>query len=378
MMKITVEKLFTRQGWLSQQTVTVEEGRIRSIEPASPDALKNKVEGYLVPGYIDTQVNGGGGVLLNQQPTFTGVCEMARAHLQYGSTSMLPTVITDNAEIMARSADAVAEAISENHPTVLGIHFEGPFLSVAKKGVHDKDLIRYPSDAEFATLTRKDIGRVLTTLAPEQTDTGFIRELTQEGVLVALGHTNATAVQVESALNAGATGFTHLYNAMSPLTSREPGVVGAALADSKSYCGLIVDHHHVHPTSAKLAIKLKGPEHIMLVTDAMAHVGTDAQRLAFFKTEIQRDGDKLTTPDGTLAGSCLDMHGAVLNTHRDLDVSLEDAVYMASSAPAAFLGLENEYGGIEVGQVANLLLLNDELQLTSIWLRGQPVDHASD
>lgn len=378
MMKITVEKLFTRQGWLSQQTVTVEEGRIRSIEPASPDALKNKVEGYLVPGYIDTQVNGGGGVLLNQQPTFAGVCQMARAHLQYGSTSMLPTVITDNADIMARSADAVAEAISENHPTVLGIHFEGPFLSVAKKGVHDKDLIRFPSDAEFATLTRKDIGRVLTTLAPEQTDTGFIRELTQEGVLVALGHTNATAVQVENALNAGATGFTHLYNAMSPLTSREPGVVGAALADTHSYCGLIVDHHHVHPTSAKLAIKLKGPEHIMLVTDAMAHVGTDVERLAFFKTEIQRDGDKLTTPDGTLAGSCLDMHGAVLNTHRDLDVSLEDAIYMASSAPAAFLGLENEYGGIEVGQVANLLLLNDELQLTSIWLRGQPVDHASD
>lgn len=372
-MKLTVEKLLTRTGWQTAQTLIIEKGIVQAIRPATPLECDATLPGILVPGYIDTQVNGGGGVLLNQQPSYDGLCQMANAHLQFGTTGMLPTVITDNADIMTQAADAVAQAIAKKHPTVLGIHFEGPFLSIAKRGVHDAGLIRLPTDAEMNTLTRRDIGNVLTTLAPEQTDVGVIRELVAEGVRVALGHTNATAEQVEAALQAGATGFTHLYNAMSPLTSRAPGVTGAALADANSYCGLIVDHHHVHPTSAKVAINAKGAERIMLVTDAMAHVGTKLERLDFFNTEILRQGDKLTTPEGTLAGSCLDMHRAVLNTHRDLQVSLRESIVMASATPAAFLGLSDIMGSIDAGQVANLLLLDSELNLKNIWLRGEPV-----
>lgn len=372
-MKLTVEKLLTRTGWQTAQTLIIEKGIVQAIRPATPLECDTTLPGSLVPGFIDTQVNGGGGILLNQQPSYDGLCQMANAHLQFGTTGMLPTVITDNADIMAQAADAVAQAIAKKHPTVLGMHFEGPFLSIAKRGVHDAGLIRLPTDAEMNTLTRRDIGNVLTTLAPEQTDVGLIRELVAEGVRVALGHTNATAEQVEAALQAGATGFTHLYNAMSPITSRAPGVTGAALADTNSYCGLIVDHHHVHPTSAKVAINAKGAERIMLVTDAMAHVGTELERLDFFNTEILRQGDKLTTPEGTLAGSCLDMHRAVLNTHRDLQVSLRESIVMASATPAAFLGLSDIMGSIDAGQVANLLLLDSELNLKNIWLRGEPV-----
>lgn len=372
-MKLTVEMLLTRSGWKTSQTLIIEKGIVQAIRPATSDEFNATLPGSLVPGFIDTQVNGGGGVLLNQQPNYDGLCQMANAHLQFGTTGMLPTVITDNASVMAQAADAVAQAIAKNHPTVLGIHFEGPFLSIAKKGVHDAGLIRQPTDAEMNTLTRRDTGKVLVTLAPEQTDVGVIRELVAEGVRVALGHSNATAEQVEAALLAGATGFTHLFNAMSPLTSRAPGVTGAALANTNSYCGLIVDHHHVHPTSAKVAINAKGAERIMLVTDAMAHTGSTIARLDFFNTQILRQGDKLTTPEGTLAGSCLDMHRAVLNTHRDLQVSLRKSVVMASATPAAFLGLGDTMGSIEAGQVANLLLLDNELRLANIWLRGEPV-----
>lgn len=274
---------------------------------------------------------------------------------------------------MARAADAIAEVIASDHPTIVGVHFEGPFLNVAKKGVHEAGFIRHPKDSELAILTRPDLGKVLVTVAPDTVDVGFIRELVAAGVVVALGHSNATYEQAVAALAAGATGFTHLYNAMSALQSRAPGMVGAALNQSNAYCGLIVDHHHVHSQSAALAIKTKTAQRIMLVTDAMAHVGTDITELAFFSTVIERHGDKLVTPEGTLAGSCLDMHTAVLNSHRDLGFSLAEVSTMASLTPARFIGREQQLGSIAVGQTANLLLLDEALNIETIWLRGKAV-----
>ena len=351
--------------------MVTENKHIVSVRPATRNELTSAHDGYLIPGFFDTQVNGGGGVLFNQHTSSEGVAKIAQAHLQFGTTSMLPTVITDNASVMASAADAVSELIRDDHPQVIGIHFEGPFLSVAKKGVHSAELIRHPSEKELATLCRKDIGRVLTTVAPEEVDAGLIRELVSEGVVVALGHTNASYEQARAALDAGATGFTHLYNAMSAMTSRAPGVVGAALADKDSFCGLIVDHHHVHPASATAAIRAKGADRIMLVTDAMAHVGSPMTRMPFFDQEIVRDGNKLTTPDGTLAGSCLDMLGAVVNTHRDLGFSLADTVTMASRTPAEFMRLEAEVGSIAANCKADMLLLDrDALAISHIWLGG--------
>ncbi|MEW9799293.1 N-acetylglucosamine-6-phosphate deacetylase [Alteromonas sp. CYL-A6] len=355
---LTVARVLTPTGWKTSQTVTWCDGLIDGVRDATPDECRTMHAGMLVPGYIDTQVNGGGGVLLNQQPDVDGVRAIARAHAKFGTTRMLPTVITDTADVMHRAADAVADVVKEQNSTVAGIHFEGPFLSVDKKGVHSASFIRPPADRDVAVLMRKDIGRVLVTLAPEQTDPGFIRELVAEGVVVSLGHTNATYEQTCEALRAGATGFTHLYNAMSAMTSRAPGVVGAALDDAASYCGLIVDHHHVHPASARIAIHAKGISHMMLVTDAMAHVGSEITSMAFFDSTIERHGDKLTTPNGTLAGSCLDMHTAVLNTHHGLGIPLEDAITMASTVPATFMNMQRESGSIAVGARADLILLS--------------------
>ena len=373
-MKITVDNVLTSCGWRKDATVEFDGQTISFIRAATEAEKQHGFSGYLIPGYIDTQVNGGGGVLLNQQPDLAAIKAMSNAHLRFGTTGMLPTVITDNADVMQHSADAIAEAIEPGMSNILGIHFEGPFLSKAKKGVHEERLIRVPTDTEIATVTRKDIGEVMVTLAPECVELSLIQELVSEGVLVSLGHTNANFEQVNEAIAVGATGFTHLYNAMSPLTSREPGVVGAALLAKDAYCGLIVDHHHVHKDSAKIAINLKGWERTMLVTDAMAHVGSDLDTLPFFDTEILRQGSKLTTPSGTLAGSCLDMHGAVLNTHKDLGIALADAVAMASHTPAAFLGLGDSMGALAPGKRANALLLDESLALQQVWLSGQAVN----
>ena len=369
-MKMCVQRVITPEGVLDNTSITVEDGIIVAIEPAGDEPVQS---GTLMPGYFDTQVNGGGGVLFNQHPDAESLNKLASAHLRFGTTSMLPTLITDGEAAMASAADAIAEVIASDHPTIVGVHFEGPFLNVAKKGVHEAGFIRHPKDSELAILTRQDLGKVLVTVAPDTVDVGFIRELVAAGVVVALGHSNATYEQAVAALTAGATGFTHLYNAMSALQSRAPGMVGAALNQSDAYCGLIVDHHHVHPQSAALAIKTKTAQRIMLVTDAMAHVGTDITELAFFNTVIERHGDKLVTPEGTLAGSCLDMHTAVLNSHRDLGFSLAEVSTMASQTPARFIGSEQHLGSIAVGQTANLLLLDEALNIETIWLRGKAV-----
>ena len=369
-MKMCVKRVITPNGVLENTSLTIENGVIVAIEPAGSEPVQ---AGTLIPGYFDTQVNGGGGVLFNQQPDAASLDKLARAHLCFGTTSMLPTLITDGEPAMARAADAIAEVIAEDHPTIVGVHFEGPFLNVAKKGVHEAGFIRHPKDSELAILSRQDLGRVLVTVAPDNVDVGFIRELVAAGVVVALGHSNATYEQAMAALQAGASGFTHLYNAMSALQSRAPGMVGAALNHSDAYCGLIVDHHHVHPQSAALAIKTKTAQRTMLVTDAMAHVGTDLTELAFFNTVIERHGDKLVTPEGTLAGSCLDMHTALLNCHRDLGFTLPEVSTMASHTPACFMGKELHLGSIAVGQTANLILLDDALNIETIWLRGNAV-----
>ena len=371
MQLISAQKVLTPAGMLDNQTVCIQNGVIQSIRSATSQELANLHQGILIPGYVDIQVNGGGGVLFNQAPTIDTLNTMARAHLQFGTTSMMPTLITDRYEVMVAAADAVSEAIASEHPNIEGIHFEGPFLSTPKKGIHEARYIRSPSDKELAIICRKDIGKVIITVAPENVSTSLIKELVAEDVIVSIGHTNATFEQACDAINAGASGFTHLYNAMSAFTSRAPGVVGAALLNDSTYCGLIVDHQHVHPKSAALAIKTKGADKIMLVTDAMAHVGSSICNLAFFNTEISRHGNKLTTPDGTLAGSCLDMHQAVLNVCKDLQVSLSDASKMASATPATFLGIPDRVGSIAQGQKANVLLIDENNQLNNVWVNGQ-------
>jgi N-acetylglucosamine-6-phosphate deacetylase len=373
---ILAEKVLMNGAWQHNQVLSIEKGVIADIAPLSyfkKDAtatINERIRGAVIPGYIDTQVNGGGGAMFNHAPTFESINVMAEAHLKYGTTTLFPTLITDDIDTIEQAADAVSEAIAQAHPSVEGVHFEGPHLSVEKKGVHLPRYIRALSDRELATYTRRDIGQVLITVAPENVPCDIIRDLVGQGVIVALGHSNAPFETVQNALDAGASGFTHLYNAMSPLTSREPGMVGAALLNN-SVCGIIVDHHHIHPKAVEFAYKVKGPHQLMLVTDAMAHVGASDDTIAFFDTHITRQDNKLTTPDGTLAGSCLDMHGAVTNSINDINIALEHASTMASATPARFTKIHDRVGEIEVGKRANFLVINNDNTLLEVWQNGR-------
>ena len=366
-------QLFDGNEFRQDQLIEVEDGEIISVSQGQAEQAQCTLDGLLVPGFIDIQVNGGGGVLFNNHPTLSSLVTMSQAHQAFGTTNMLPTLITDGYATMLAAANAMAQAIQSGLSGVCGIHFEGPHLSQPKKGIHPQNHIRSITDQELALFTRQDIGKVIVTVAPENVTPDVIADLVQQGVVVCLGHSNADAATVEAALHAGATGFTHLYNAMSPLTGREAGMVGTALLDESAYCGLIVDHHHVSVASCKLAIKCKGADKMMLVTDAMSHVGSNQISETFLGMEITRDGDKLTIAGGTLAGSALDMASAVRNTHHSLNVPLAQSLRMAAATPARFLAMDARYGYIKPGYRADWVSLSHDLYVNQTWIDGKAV-----
>ena len=371
MQRFFAENLFDGKTIKKNQMITVEGGTIQSIESAQFQDDAIRLVGLVAPGFVDVQVNGGGGVLFNNQPNLDTLLTMSRAHQQFGSTAILPTLITDDFATMQQAANAVASAIAQNTKGIIGIHFEGPHLSQPKKGIHPTQHIRQISPDEMALFERTDLGLVCVTLAPENVSVEIIKELVQAKVKVCLGHSNATADETFAALQAGAQGFTHLFNAMSPLQSREAGMVGAALLDANSYCGLIVDHEHVDMTSCQLAIKCKTPERIMLVTDAMSHVGSEQIELQFAGMQINRQGNRLTIEGGRLAGSALDMASAVRNCVQDLQCTLQQAIKMASATPASFLGLQQQKGYLAPGFDADWVVLTDQFYVNATYIAGE-------
>lgn len=346
----------------------VENGVVTSVS-ANPVSCDVHLDGLVAPGFVDIQVNGGGGVLFNQAPNLTSLKTMFLAHRQFGTTTMLPTLITDSLPVMQRASDAIAEAIAEHIPGIAGVHFEGPHLSIAKRGIHPAEQVRVISDTELSLITRSDLGKVLLTIAPENVGPDVIKELVDRGVVVALGHSNADFDTVLAAIDAGATGATHLYNAMSGLQARAPGLIGAVLNDERITAGLIVDLLHVHSANCRLAFNAKSAKGIMLVTDAMAHVGCDLTELPWLDTVITRVGDKLTTPDGTLAGSCLDMMGAVRRAVQVVGIELTDALCSASNSPAKFLGLD-DVGHLKLGAQADFVVIDEHLNVRSVYQGG--------
>jgi N-acetylglucosamine-6-phosphate deacetylase len=328
---------------------------------------------WLAPGFIDVQVNGGGDVLFNDMPTREGVAAIVAAHRRFGTTALLPTLISDTREKMRAAGEAVAVAM-RTCPGALGIHFEGPFLSERRKGVHDRAMFRSPDEADLALLTAPDRGATLVTLAPECVPPGFVGALARAGVRVALGHSMATYDQTRAAIAEGLTGFTHLFNAMPPLAAREPGPIAAALEDPAVYYGLIVDGEHVAPAMLRLA--LRGLGHPMLVTDAMPPVGGSGRNFRLYDNEIIVREGRCTTEDGTLAGSALDMASAVRNCTRLLAMPLPDALRLASATPAAFLGLSNRLGHLKPGYRADLVALDPaDVAVFATWVAGKPEDH---
>ena len=327
----------------------------------------------LVPGFIDTQVNGGGDALFNADPSVETIRRIGAAHLRFGTTGFLPTLISDDIDVIRAGIAAVDAAIDEGVPGVLGIHVEGPFINVERKGIHAADKIRPIDDAGIAVLTSAKRGRTLVTLAPELAGPQVIARLVGAGVVVAAGHSAGTHAAVLAGIDAGLTGFTHLFNAMTQLGNREPGAVGAALEAEGVWCSLIVDGLHVSPVTLRLALRCKPHDRFVLVTDAMPPTGGRATSFVLHGRRIHARDGRLVDDDGVLAGADLDMISAVGNTHRMLGVPLEQAIGMASANPAAFLGIGDRIGAIAPGQRASLLALDDGLTILRGWIEGREV-----
>jgi N-acetylglucosamine-6-phosphate deacetylase len=359
-------------GFRDGLAVLVDEGLIDAIVDADDArvASAQRIDlggNLLLPGFIDYQVNGGGGVLFNDAPTAETIERIAAAHRRYGTTGFLPTLISDDAERMRAAIAAVEAAIEKGVPGVLGIHLEGPYIAPARRGAHDAAKFRAIDDAEFELVCSLRNGVTVLTLAPEQVSTERVRALAERGVIVCAGHTAATYAQTRAALDAGVRGFTHLYNAMSPLQGREPGVVGAALEDDASWCGIIVDGHHAHPASLRVAIAAKPRGRMLLVTDAMPPVGADTDTYTLAGVVVTCRNGRCETPDGVLAGSALDMAGAVRNTVELLRVPLAEAARMASTYPAEFLGIADRRGRIAPGLRAELVALGPNFEVVRCW-----------
>jgi N-acetylglucosamine-6-phosphate deacetylase len=373
-------RVMTEGGLVEGLAVRLRGDRIAAVGPrdelSGAGRVRSLAGGLLLPGFIDTQVNGGGGFLFNESPSAAAIELIGSAHRRFGTTGFLPTLISDDLATVDAAIGAVRQAIERDVPGVLGIHIEGPYLNETRRGIHQASKLRRPDATSFALLTSLEVGKTLVTLAPEATSAEFIERLVNAGVVVSAGHTDASYADVRTALDHGLSGFTHLFNAMSPLGSREPGAVGAALEDSNAWCGIIVDGVHVDPVALKLALRLRPLNRFNLITDAMPCVGSG-------QTTFQLQGQTITVRDGacfddagTLAGSALDMAAAVRNAIDMLGLDLAEASRMASANPAAFLGLDGERGRIAPGCYADLVLLDDDLQVLDTWIGGRATDEA--
>lgn len=374
---LTNGRILVDDALLHDHAVLIEAGRILAVvsegDPRCRTAQRYDLRGeILLPGFIDSQVNGGGGVLFNDAPTIDSLRTIGSAHRRFGTTAFLPTLISDDLETMERAIEAVRSAIQMRVPGILGIHLEGPFLNAARKGVHAGAKLRALDASAIGLLTSLHEGKTLVTLAPEVTTPDIIRTLADSGVIVSAGHTNATYAEIVTALDHGLAGFTHLFNAMSQLTGREPGAVGAALDDQGSWCGIIVDGVHTSPVVLRIALRCKPHNRFMLVTDAMPSVGTNDTAFNLQGRTITVSGSTCVDESGRLAGANLDMATCVRNAMRLLQLPLPEAVRMASQYPAEFLGLAHQLGRISAGLRANLVLADDELNVLETWVDGQP------
>jgi N-acetylglucosamine-6-phosphate deacetylase len=376
---LSAKRIFDGEAWHEDAALTVRGGSVEAIVarakiPAGAEIIETG--DMLAPGFVDLQVNGGGGVMLNDHPDVEGIETICRAHAPFGTTALLPTLSTDTPEVTAAVIAAGIEAARKKVPGFAGLHLEGPHLSIARKGAHDPKLIRPMTDPDLAALiaAKKELPTLLTTVAPESVTLQQVSALTHAGIIVSLGHTDTTYATVRAYAEAGATKVTHLFNAMSQIGNREPGMVGAALDTAGLYAGLIADGIHVHPANIANAVRAKrGPGKVVLVTDAMATIGTDMTSFTLNGRTIYRKDGRLTLEDGTLAGADLDMVSAVRFMHRQIGTDVEEALRMASRYPAEAIGQAGRLGSFAKGAAANVVALSNDLDVSGVWIDGKQV-----
>ncbi|MCZ4295975.1 N-acetylglucosamine-6-phosphate deacetylase [Vibrio sinaloensis] len=374
MYALTNCKIYTGSDVLVDHAVIINNDVIDSVCPVSelPQGIETRdLNGANVsPGFIDLQLNGCGGVMLNDEITAETMQIMHQANLKSGCTSFLPTLITSSDEDMRQAVAAAREYHAKYQNQSLGLHLEGPYLNVMKKGIHSVDYIR-PSDnnmIDFMCDNADVIAKV--TLAPEHNDLAHIERLKQAGIVVSIGHTNATYAEARRGFDAGITFATHLFNAMTPMAGREPGVVGAIYDTPDVYAGIIADGFHVDYANIRIAHKIKG-EKLVLVTDATAPAGADMDYFIFVGKKVYYRDGKCVDENGTLGGSALTMIEAVQNTVEHVGIALDEALRMATLYPAKAIGMADKLGLVKKGMIANLTVFDRDFNVQATVVNGQ-------
>jgi N-acetylglucosamine-6-phosphate deacetylase len=372
---ISADRIFDGHRWHDDAVILIDHGVVQGIAPRDQSAGDWPTEvmppgTVLAPGFIDLQVNGGGGILLNDQPTREAMRAIARAHRRYGTTSCLPTLITDT---RAKAAAAIAAARSlDGSDGILGLHLEGPFISRARPGIHRADCILSATRDELDWLGElAAVGSSMVTLAPECVPAGFVKTLAASGIRVSVGHSEADADTLTRAIDDGLSGVTHLFNAMPAMSARQPGIVGVALTDQRLTSGIIVDGIHVDPRVARAAFSAKDRSNIALVSDAMPTVGAELDHFDLMGRQIQLRNGRLVSENGTLAGAHLELASAVKNAVKLVGISLDDALRAASLVPARFLGIEPHRGTLSEGARADIVALTANLDVLTTWIGGK-------
>lgn len=372
--------IYTPSKMIEDGVLVVQDGKITYVGSKSSADFKRDIpkidaDGLIVcPGFIDLQSNGGGGVFLTEDGTYRGVCEMAKAHVRFGTTSLIPTVITTSTEKICTALKAVAQATLKGTggACVLGSHLEGPFINIKKKGAHNPKFIKTPSIAEFDKFysASEDTMKVLT-LAPElEGSLDLISHAVKRGIAVSVGHSIATYTQMRKAVESGLSLATHIFNAMEGLGSREPGTVGAILSSNEIKTGLIADGIHVHPMSMRIVVEAKSYKNVFLVTDSMPPVGTDLSSFKLYDQTIYVKEGGCYAADGTIAGSALSMNVAVKTMHERVGVSLKEAITMATEVPAKAIGILDTKGSLSVGKDADVVICTRDLQIFKVIVEG--------
>jgi len=372
-------RLFDGERFLDHHALVVDGGSIRALVDDNDRPRRGEEidlgGGVLAPGFIDWQINGGGGVLFNAEPTVDAIARIAHAHRREGVTGFLPTVVTDAPDVLAAALTAARKA-HVRVPGALGVHVEGPFIDPRRKGVHPAEFIRPMREKDADALIAMRAGAMVVTLAPASAPLELIARLADAGILVSLGHSDATAEEANAVFDAGARAATHLFNAMSQLNSRAPGVVGAVLADPRIICGLIADGEHAHAAAYRAAIAAKGPGGVALVSDAMPPAAGGPDTFELQGRRMRRAGLKLVDENGTLAGAAITIRDAVRYVATTLGLPLAAALTMATLTPARLLGLDDRIGRLAPGFAADLVHLTDALDVAEVWMGGQGLEEA--
>lgn len=365
----TGARIFDGEAWHDDAALLIADGVVQSIGTAPAGATRVQLDGgMLAPGLIDLQMNGGGGHLVGPGTTSDDLAMVCATHRRFGVTGLLPTLITDTAAVTDAVLAAGAAAARRQVPGFLGLHLEGPHLSLARKGAHDPALIRPMDEADLVRLerARATLPHLLLTVAAETVTPEEIARLVRAGIIVSIGHSDASFEVTSAMVRAGANMATHLFNAMSQIGNRDPGVVGATLHHGSMWAGLIADGIHVHPATLGLALRAKtGPGRIFLVSDSMSQAGTEMTSFELNGRTIHRRDGALRLGNGTLAGADLTLDAALRYMHQVFGLELGECLRMASLYPAQAIGAAG-LGRLRVGDAADLVWFDKDLRVLAL------------